>query len=106
MLKNRLIIVLVLLFMLFSLNESKADDKKVLETKKVGDAKYTLYSVKAKYNTRYYIDMETENGVETWTSGEDQKLDSFILCVNFLNNIDKFAMDTIDKYDSSISCKL
>ena len=101
MFKNRLMIALVLLFMLFSLNESKADDKKVLETKKVGDTKYTLYSEKTKFSTKYYIDQETENGVETWNSGEDQKLDSFILCVNFLNNIDKFAMDTIDKYDSS-----
>ena len=101
MFKNRLMIALVLLFMLFSLNESKADDKKVLETKKVGDTKYTLYSEKTKFSTKYYIDQETENGVEIWNSGEDQKLDSFILCVNFLNNIDKFAMDTIDKYDSS-----
>ncbi len=101
MFKNRLMIALVLLFMLFSLNASKADNKKVLETKKVGDTKYTLYSEKTKFSTKYFIDQETENGVETWNSGEDQKLDSFILCVNFLNNIDKFAMDTIDKYDSS-----
>ena len=101
MFKNRLMIALVLLFMLFTLNASKADNKKVLETKKVGDTKYTLYSEKTKFSTKYYIDQETENGVETWNSGEDQKLDSFILCVNFLNNIDKFAMDTIDKYDSS-----
>ena len=101
MCKNRLIIAFVLLFMLFPLNASKADNKKVLETKKVGDTKYTLYSEKTKFSTKYYIDQETENGVETWNSGEDQKLDSFILCVNFLNNIDKFAMDTIDKYDSS-----
>ncbi|MBQ2592253.1 MAG: hypothetical protein II567_03120, partial [Candidatus Riflebacteria bacterium] len=101
MFKNRLMIALVLLFMLFPLNASKADNKKVLETKKVGDSKYTLYSEKTKFSTKYYIDQETENGVETWNSGEDQKLDSFILCVNFLNNIDKFAMDTIDKYDST-----
>ena len=101
MCKNRLMIAFVLLFMLFPLNASKADNKKVLETKKVGDTKYTLYSEKTKFSTKYYIDQETENGVETWNSGEDQKLDSFILCVNFLNNIDKFAMDTIDKYDSS-----
>ncbi len=34
MCKNRLMIALVLLFMLFPLNASKADNKKVLETKK------------------------------------------------------------------------
>ena len=101
MFKNRLMIALVLLFMLFTLNASKADNKKVLETKKVGDTKYTLYSEKTKIRTQYYIDQETETGVETWTSSDDQKLDSFILCINFLNNIDEFAMGTIEKYDSS-----
>ena len=100
MLKNRLLIAWVLCFMFISLNASMADNKKVLETKKNGDAKYTLYTEKTKVNTRYYIDMETETGVETWASGEDQKLDAFILCVNFLNNIDEFAMETAQKYDS------
>ena len=99
--KKHLSTFLVLAILFFTVNSTSAGDKKVIETKKVGDTKYTLYSEKTKFSTKYFIDQETENGVETWNSGEDQKLDSFILCVNFLNNIDKFAMDTIDKYDSS-----
>lgn len=101
MLKNRLLIALVLCFMFFSLNASSADNKKILETKKVGDSKYTLYTEKTKVSTNYYIDQETETGVETWSSNEDQKLDSFIICVNFLNNIDEFAMETAKKYDAN-----
>ena len=101
MFKNRLMYALVLCFMVFSLSAAMADKKNVIETKKVGDTKYTLYSEKTKIRTQYYIDQETENGVETWTSSDDQKLDSFILCINFLNNIDEFAMGTIEKYDSS-----
>ncbi|MBR4329008.1 MAG: hypothetical protein IKP71_04085, partial [Candidatus Riflebacteria bacterium] len=101
MFKNRLMYALVLCFMVFSLSAAMADKKNVIETKKVGDTKYTLYSEKTKFSTKYYIDQETETGVETWTSSDDQKLDSFILCINFLNNIDEFAMGTIEKYDSS-----
>ena len=100
MLKNRLLTIFILGIMLFTLSSANAEDKKVLETKKVGDSKYTLYTEKTKVSTRYYIDFETENGVETWSSNEDQKLDSFIICVNFLNNIDEFAMQTANKYDS------
>ncbi len=98
--KKHFITYLVLAILFLTVNSAHAENKKVLETKKAGDTKYTLYSEKTKFSTKYYIDHETESGVETWTCGEDQKLDSFILCVNFLNNIDKFAMDTIDKYDS------
>ena len=101
MFKNRLMYALVLCFMAFSLSAAMADKKNVIETKKVGDTKYTLYSEKEKFRTQYYIDQETENGVETWTSSDDQKLDAFIFCINFMNNIDEFAMGTIEKYDSS-----
>ena len=48
MFKNRLLVTILLSIMIFTASISSAEDKKILETKKVDDTKYTLYTEKTK----------------------------------------------------------